>query len=80
MSVMKEKHRTGVNFINILRVHFLYGSKLSSFSLIKFCFAILWHQNFVQKIAHEMNLTAGVNFIKNKPVVFAIAYSILLNL
>ncbi len=40
--------------INILRVHFLYESKWSSFSLIMFGFAIFWRQNICEKVALKM--------------------------
>jgi len=40
-----------VNFINILRSRFLYKSKLSSFFLITFGFAIFWRQNIGEKVA-----------------------------
>ncbi len=46
--------RLGVNFINILRKHFSYESKLTSFSLITFDFEIFWHQNIGKKVAHKM--------------------------
>ncbi len=65
---------TGINFIHILRTHFLYESKLSSFSLHMFGFVI-----FGAKISYEshvrktlMKLTAGrytdlgaLNFLMN---------------
>jgi len=44
-SLSSRKTRTGVNFINILCVHFSYESELSRFSLIPYSFAIFWHQN-----------------------------------
>jgi len=51
-----------VYFINILRAHFSYESKLSSFSLITFGFAIFWCQNIGEKVVHKllMKLTADV--------------------
>ena len=39
----------GVNFINILRTHFSYESKLSSFSLNTCCFAIFLAPKFCMK-------------------------------
>jgi len=55
---------TGVNFINILCTRFLCESKLSSFYLITFGFAIFWHQNIGKKVLSKMlmKLTPGVNF------------------
>jgi len=56
---------SGVNFINILRVHFLYVSELISFSLIMFGFAIfgakILHKKRVRKTL--MKLRAGRNLI-----------------
>ncbi len=43
---------------------FLYKSKLSSFSLITFGFAIFWHQNIGEKVVHKMlmKLTPGITW------------------
>jgi len=45
---------SGVNFNNILHAGFLYGSKLSSFSLITFGFAIFWRQNISKKVERKL--------------------------
>jgi len=44
----------GVNVINILGRRFSNESKLSSFSLITFGFAIFWRQNIGKKCANKM--------------------------
>jgi len=63
---MLMKLKTWVNFVNILRMRFLYQSELSSVSLVTFWLWNFWQQNFVQK-KHEnkmlMKLTPAINFI-----------------
>jgi len=58
---MLVKLTPGVNFINTLCAHFSYKSKVSSFSLIMFGFAIFWHQNIGKKVPCKMlmKLTPG---------------------
>jgi hypothetical protein len=53
-----------VNFINILRAHFSYESKLSSFSIVMFQFLYFWRQNISAKCACKMlmKLTPKVDF------------------
>jgi len=62
-----KKRDTVVNLINILRAHFSYKSKLSSFSLITFGFAISWCQNSGKKVACKMlmKLTHGGLYFQN---------------
>ncbi len=48
-----------VNFINILHKHFLYESKLSSFSLVILGFVIFWCQNIGKKVARKMLMKLG---------------------
>jgi len=49
--------RPGVNFINILHAHFLYGSALRSFSLVRFWQKALLYEKRVHKML--MKLTAN---------------------
>ncbi len=45
---------TGVNFINILRTHFLYKRQLSSLSLVTFGFVIFGAKILFEKCASKM--------------------------
>jgi len=47
------KHRSGVDFINILWALF-WGKQIEQFFLITFGFAIFWHQNISKKFARKM--------------------------
>jgi len=62
--VFADSTRSRVNFINLLRTHFLYESKLSSFSLITFGFAIFWHQTFGEKVAPKMLMQLTQELLK----------------
>ncbi len=59
---------SGVNFIKILQVRFLQESKLRSFYLITFSFAIFWRQNIGKKVTRKMlmKLTPGWKGLKYK--------------
>jgi len=65
---MPSKVSPGVNFIHILCTSFMYESKLSSFSLITFGFAIFWCQKIGKKVAHKMlmKLTLGQNEVSDE--------------
>ncbi len=59
--LVEKFNKLGVNFINILRVRFLYERELSSFSLIMLGFVIfgakiLYKKHVLEKL---MKLTAG---------------------
>jgi len=58
----KLQKKSGVNFINILCVRFLFASKLSSFSLVTFGFVIFGTKILYEKWTHKtlMKLNTGL--------------------
>jgi hypothetical protein len=49
MNFLLEVIHPGVNFINNLRLHFLYKILAPPITKLCFGFETFWHQNFVQK-------------------------------
>jgi len=72
---MLMKLTPGVNFINILPLHFWYKNELSSFSIITFGSANSWHQNIgkkcvckmLMKLTHERHRFSDQPCTKHEP-------------